>query len=170
MKRAEELGIYNNVFETDDRFLDLTFRIKDEFLTKNAHLMKEFGQVLMEAKSLCFELGASFEDYVDRVLGLHRNEAKAIMRVNEMDIDPEIGFENMKKVAAMKDEDMRMEAQAAFQEGHTPDMVQALFAERNKFDSSLDYLLSERERLEKSLEQITVKLAKIEMQIQEAGG
>ena len=48
---AEKKGIYENVFAKDRRFAGLTARIRDEFLAKNGHLMKELGGLLSEART-----------------------------------------------------------------------------------------------------------------------
>ena len=69
--------------------------------------MKEFGKLLIEALDLCQQNHANFEDYVDRELGLNRTAAKSIMKVYAMDVNPEIGFDNMKIVAGIIEEKQR---------------------------------------------------------------
>jgi len=39
--------------------------------------MKEFGSLLVEALELCEKHQASFEDYVERELSLHRTQAQS---------------------------------------------------------------------------------------------
>lgn len=165
--RAEEIQIFENIFYTNKSFISLTRKIKENFLDANAHLMKEFGQLLIEAHELCRQYNASFEDYVDRVLGLHRSAAKMIIKTSSMDINPEIGFENMKTVASIKDRDIRGMAEKAFLEGKSPDMVKAEFTSRQQPDDVLTFLLMERDRLERSLEHVSLKLAKIDQRIEE---
>jgi len=163
---AEEKGIYINVFETIPEFQELTERLKRDFLSRNGELMKEFGRILLEAQELCRIHHASFEDYADRVLRLHRSEAKTIMKTFTMDIKPEIGYENMKTVAKIKDEDARAGVEMAFMENYyTPDMVKAEMSRREQFDSRLSFLEAERDRIEQSLEKLTAKLAKVERDI-----
>ena len=163
---AEEKGIYINVFETIPEFRELTGRLKRDYLSRNGELMKEFGKILLEAQELCRRHHASFEDYVDRVLRLHRSEAKTIMKTFTMDIKPEIGYENMKTVAKIKDEDARTGVEMAFMENfYTPDMVKAEMSRKEQFDSRLSFLEAERERIEQSLEKLTAKLAKVERDI-----
>ena len=93
---AEEKGIFVNIFKKEKRFIELTKNIKEKFLSANGHLMKEFGKLLMDAYDLCLEYNVSFEDYVDRELQLHRSIAKTLMKFNSLNINPEIGYENMK--------------------------------------------------------------------------
>ncbi|MCU0822693.1 MAG: hypothetical protein MUC95_09525 [Spirochaetes bacterium] len=165
--RAEEKGIFVNIFSRDQRFIALTNKIKDKFLIKNGHLMKEFGRLLQEASKLCLENHVSFDDYVDRELGLHRTTAKTIMRVSASNVNPEIGFENMKTVASIRNDDNRKLAEEAFMEGKSPDMVRAEFTSRKKPDDALEYLIGEKNRIEKSIDKLTVMLARIERKIED---
>lgn len=163
---AEEKGVYNNVFDTIPEFQELTERLRRDYLTRNGELMKEFGRLLLEAQELCRMHHASFEDYVDRVLRLHRSEAKTIMKTFTLDIKPEIGYENMKTVAKVRDEDARAGVETAFMENFfTPDMVKAEMSRKEQFDSRLSFLEAERERLEQSLDKLTARLARVERDI-----
>ncbi len=168
--RAEELGIYDNIFDRDPAFAALTKKIREGFIAVNASLMKEFGELLSEARALCHEKHASFEDYVDRVLRLPRNEARALISIHRTGVDPAIGYENMKTVARIRDDGERKLAQEAFLEGNSPDMVRAQFRPQPQAPDRLGHLVAEKERLEKSLENLTVRLAKIEREIRELGG
>jgi hypothetical protein len=162
---AEEKGIHNNIFKKDKRFLDLTSKIKKNYLMANAQIMKDLGGLLEEADVLCHELNACFDDYVDRELLLHRGTAKLLMKIKSMNINPQIGYENMKTVAAIRDDTAREHAEEAFSEGMTPDMVRAEFAARNKPDGSMTQLLEERDKIERSIDTLTKKLVKIERRI-----
>jgi len=164
---AEEKGLYQSRFHSDPEFRELTARIKEQFLSANGNLMKEFGALLMEAHEMCRRHNASFHDYVDRVLGLHRGAAGAIMRVSSMDISPQIGFENMKTVASIRDPGRRQMAEAAFLEGQTPDMVKAEFSPRIKKLDTIGQLEAEKKRIEKNLETLTIRLADVERKIDE---
>jgi hypothetical protein len=166
---AEDKGIYRNVFKTDPKFVELTKKIKENFVNVDARLMKDFGKFLLEAFELCFENHLSFDDYVDRELQLHRNTAKTLIKIHTNDINPEIGYENMKTVANIRGNTEREQAESAFLEGRTPDMVRAeLRVQENpdtKYEKKIDYLLHEREKIERTIEKLTVKLARIEHQI-----
>lgn len=166
---AEEKGIYRNIFKTDEDFIALTKKIKDNFVNVDAHLMKDFGKFLLEAFELCLKNHLSFDDYVDRELQLHRNTAKTLIKIHSKDINPEIGYENMKMVANIREDTERERAETAFLEGRTPDMVRAELRVQeksvNKPDNKIDYLLHERDKIERTIEKLTVQLAKIEQQI-----
>ena len=163
---AEEKGIYKNLFATDERFIKLTTRIKQDYLHKNGSLMKEFGKLLIEALDLCQQNHANFEDYVDRALGLNRTAAKSIMKVYAMDVKPEIGFDNMKIVAGIKEENQRKEIEHSFEEGQSPDMVKATIKESKGIpDVTLPRLEAQKKRIEKSIHNLQQKLADVEMQM-----
>ncbi len=169
LQKAEQLGIYINVFEEDTRFKDLTSEIKDKYLSVNGQVMKDFGKLLIQALDLCQQNHAIFEDYVDRALGMNRNSAKSIMKVYAMDVDPEIGYENMKIISSVKEPQKRKELEQAFKEGQSQDMVkQAIRQEKPEPVMTLKRLESQKKRLEKSLQGLQVKLADLEMQIEEA--
>lgn len=163
--KAEETGLYNNVFETIPEFRELTAKIKNDYMAKNGFLMKEFGALLMQARELCREHNASFEDYVDRILGVHRNEAKIMIKTHALDINPEIGYENMKMVARIGDEDMRRGVEQAFFGEMSLDMIRAGMKPEKEFENRLRFLETEKERIEQSLERLTARLVKIERDI-----
>jgi len=165
--KAEEMSIFISIFSRDQKFVSLTKRIKEKFLINNGHLMKEFGQLLMEAQKLCFEKHVCFDDYVDRELGLHRTTAKSIVKIFSMNINPEIGYENMKTVASIKDREVRVQAEEAFLGGQTPDMVKAEYITRKKPEDKLEFLIAEKDRLEQSIARMAVKLAELERRIED---
>ena len=89
------------------------------------------------------------------------------MNVYEKDVTPDIGFDNMKTVASVKDDFLRKGVEESFLEGSSPDMVKAELFMKNKPNDSLERLMSEKSRIEKTLDSLTVKLAKIEMMIED---
>ncbi len=169
LMRAEELGVYKNIFETDERFLRLTERIKRDFIAGHGAMMKELGRILQEAQRLCTETGTRFEDYVERVLQLERSETKHILRVGESELPGEIGYENMKFISKVKDPEEREAALARLQAGDTPDMLKESFAaaRKNEPEDPEKRLRRERERILKNIEKMNRRLAEIE---EELGG
>ncbi len=171
---AEEAGICVNRFDSLQEFRELTRRIRTEFLSADGRLMRDFGKTLIEAMELCRQHGLSFEDYVDRTLGVHRNTAKAIMRVYAEDVPPEYGFDNMKLLAAIKDPAERKHAQSAFDRGLSPDMIRARFittsAGSDPEPDPLAVLTREKERIEHTIETLNSKLRNIEGRIERLQG
>jgi hypothetical protein len=165
LNKAEELGIYTNIFEKEDEFKNLTKEIKDNYLSKNGKIMKDMASLLVKAHELCLKYHTSFDDYMDRILGLHRSTAKTVMRFQNLSMDPQIGYEKMKIIASIKDEDVRNSIQKAFMEGQTQDSVKAMLRPPVIFEDKFDRLMKEKDRLEKLLENVTAKLDRIDKEI-----
>ena len=166
---AEKKGLYQNVFKTEPAFAEIAAELKEKYLKGNGELVKDFGKLLVRAYELCRLHDASFEDFVDRELGLHRNDAKMIMRTHTMDIDPAVGYDNMKIVARVRDEDTRKEVEKAFKEGKSPDMIKAEYCTKGTFSShdTIDELKAQRKRVSENIERLRIKLAELELKIQD---
>lgn len=160
---AEHKGIYANLFESDPRFTALTKRIREKYLGPGGALMKEFGRLLMEAEELCRECQASFDDYVDRVLMVHRAAAKTIMKLHALDVNPTIGYENMKTVAKIRDPERRTEVQNMFLDGNSPDMVKARFmSNAEAADDPVQRLLHEKSKIMNAIKTLQERLLEID--------
>lgn len=159
---AEEKGVYQNTFRVNPEFAALTRTIKERFLAKNGELMKDFGAYLIKAFELCARYHVSFDDYMDRELNLHRSSAKTIMKFSSLDLNPAIGYENMKIVAGIRDPVKLRQAERAFLEGKSPDTVKREFKSPTVDTSELDHLISEKKRLAASIDRLKRKLDEIE--------
>jgi hypothetical protein len=164
---AEEKGIYRNPFETIEEFQKLTARIREKFLAGSGSLMKELGRLLLEAHALCETHGTSFSDYLDRVLALPRTSAAVIMKSHSLDLDPRVGFENMRSLASIRDEGLRVKAQEELRAGHSPDMVKAKYGPSRAPKDPRDALEAERERLQKTIERMRKQLKEVEKRLAE---
>lgn len=163
LKVAEEKGIYINIYENDPRFIDLTQKIKSNYLEKNGEIMKDFGKMLIQALDLCQQKHAIFEDYVDRALGMNRTTAKSVMQMFARDVDTGIGFDNMKVVASIKEPTQRKEAESAFKKGLSQNEVRQTVKD-NKPEPNLTVkrLESQKKRIEKSIEDMRQRLLDVE--------
>jgi hypothetical protein len=168
---AEKKGVYNSIFKRDERFKTLTEKIRSEYLGENASIMKKFGNVLIEAVDLCNQTGASFEDYLDRELGIKRTEAAAVIKAFQYDVSSNIGYDQMKTVAKIKDENIRRQALTAFEQGMTEPMVKAEIINPDKYklqqQDEHEVLLEQKEKLEKQIAGMIEKLETIESRINE---
>jgi hypothetical protein len=131
--------------------------------------MRDFGELLIEAEELCKTTNTRFEDYVDRVLGLHRSAARVLMKMRAFDIDPALGFENMKTVAALRSEEDRQAAQNAFRAGKSPDMVKAEFGKKTQEKEPSEQLRQEKKRIERTIASLSLRLEEIEKRLGEIG-
>lgn len=159
--KAEELGIYKLDIEVNGELKELTEKIKKEYIEVNGKLMQEFGRLLAKAHALCEAANIRYEDYLDRVLCLPRNSAKEITKVGVVEVNPALGFDNMKKVAMIKKPDERASAEQQILNGKTPDTVGELM-KKHKNDDPREKLEKERNRLEKTIAALQHRLTLIE--------
>ena len=162
---AERTGFYHSPFEGIAEFAALTREIRGKFLAESGSLMKELGGLLQRAHELCEKHGTSFGDYVDRVLGLPRTSAQVIMKAHQQDLDPRVGFENMRGLTVIRDDGDRAKAQAALLAGRTPDMVKAAFGTRPKPRDARAELKEERARIARTIERLTSRLEEIDRRL-----
>ena len=162
LEEAEKKGIYTIGYKEFPELEALTEKIRNDYLKKNGVLMKEFGALLMEARELCLKYNVRYEDYIDRVLQLPRNSAKAAARVSAVNVTPDVGYENMKILAAIKDPEKRKNAEECFtKEGKSPDEVKAVFKPLPKEDP-LSRMLKEKKRIENTIAKLKNRLEEIE--------
>lgn len=162
---AEQKGLYTNPFDEIPEFQSLTRRIKDKFLSSSGALMKELGKLLVEAHELCEKHATSYTDYVDRVLAIPRASAQVIVKAHTLDMDPRVGFENMRTLAAIRDDGARKKASEALASGYSPDMVKAKFASKQKPKDPREALLEERTRIEKTIKRLQGQLKEIDKRL-----
>lgn len=163
LNRAEEMEIYYSPFTHDPEFMGLTYRIRNQFLRENGQLMKDFGAILEEARALCEARNARFDDYVERVLSLNKSAANTLMRIHNADVSAEIGYENMKTVASIRDPRLRKEAEEAFKSGQSADMVKdRTRAPQDEPEDPLAALEKEKKRIERTIQSLESKLKTVE--------
>jgi len=167
--KAEEKGIYHNIFDTNDEFVTLTKRIKSEFLAQNGNLVREFGRTLIEAQELCSKHDVSFADYLDRVLRIPRESAQGMMKSHIYEIEPELGYDNMRTLTGIKDQEIRVKAQNALVQGQTPAMVKEQFTARKQSDDEVQVLITERSSLERRISRLTTRLREIDDRLKNKG-
>jgi Zn-dependent peptidase ImmA (M78 family) len=168
LQRAENMGLYENTLEKVDELQDLAESMRRRFIQTNGELMKEFGHALMEAEKLCRKHGARFEDFVERVLQMPKSTASTLMKVKAMDLPPDLGYENMKTLASVRNKEARGEAIEAFRQGYTPDMVKQGIKERGpvRQQDPVKKLESEKRRIERSLDSLKSRLEEIEHELE----
>ncbi len=170
LNRAEQQQLYYSPFTHDPEFMGLSYRIRTQFLQQNGQLMKEFGAVLAEAQQLCENRNARFDDYVERVLSVNKSVANTLMRIYERDVSAELGYENMKTVAAIGDPAQRKAAEDAFKSGQSADMVKAWTrTPEDHTENPLDALQKEKRRIERTIQSLESKLKTVEERLASLG-
>ncbi len=166
LRQAEQKELHTSMFETNEEFVQLTKEIKERFVFVSGKLMKDLGALLLKAHTLCEKHRASFFDYLDRVLNLPRSSATTVIKAFNMDLDPNVGFENMRTLTRIGDSGKRSAAQKALLQGMSPDWVKHQFVKNEPVVEPLERLLAERERTERQIKRLQVKLIEIERRIE----
>ena len=171
LKAAEKKKIYSNPFKTDQEFIDLTKEIRENYIKKNGALMKKLGSLLFRARELCIKKHLCFDDYADRELNLHRSVAKTVIKLNSFDISPEIGYENMKTVAAVANHEKRVLVEKEFLKHESPDLVKIKVRDGQIIpDAETDpvkMLEDEKIKIEKTILTLQKKLENVENRIKD---
>lgn len=166
--KAEELGLYSSPFEGDPELRRITARIR-ALTAENGTLMKEVGALLRRARELCAKNDADFGDYLDRALRLPRALAGAAEAVARLDLDPRVGFENMKTLARIPQAAARAAAEKGLLERESPEMVRDRYAAPAREEIRRDpeaELRTERRRIERTIARLQQRLAEIDSRLQ----
>lgn len=167
LDKAEAKKLYRNIFKSEPDFVSLSERIRRDFLTANGELMINFGKVLSEAHALCAKHCVEFEDYLDRELGMHRNVAKTAMKVSTREIDPAVGYDNMKLLARIPDPKTMRIAEQALLSGKSPDTVRMEYVAKPKSEDRRTNLVNEKRRIENTIERLNARLKTLSREIEE---
>ena len=92
--------------------------------------------------------------------------AAELVDVTEHDLEPAIGFENMRTVARISDEKRRNLAQTALLDGDSPETVKARYAASPREQDPLDALQTEKRRIERTIQSLTARLRDLDTRIQ----
>jgi hypothetical protein len=166
LEAAEKKNIYRDVFRDNAELTELTELIRKKFLLENGSLVKEMGKHLLRAHELCNTAGARFEDYVDRVLRIPRVAADMAVKMYQYDLDPQVGADNMRFLAGIRDDDERLTAEAALVKGKSPDTVRSgLRGPAGEEDNQLR-LSKEKQRLERTIASLSRRLEEVTRELE----
>ncbi|MCL2764077.1 MAG: hypothetical protein FWD40_02200 [Treponema sp.] len=166
LEKAESKKIYNDVFSVSPELLKLTEVIRNKYLKNNGELVKEMGKHLIKAHELCTGIGVRFEDYVDRMLRIPRAAANTAMKMFEYDIAPEVGADNMRFLAGIRNGDERKAAETALKKGKSPDSVKVqVRGTEKKEEDPVAILEKEKERLERTIAALNKRLEEVKREL-----
>jgi len=165
LEKAEAKKIYTDVFSGSPELIKLTEVIRSKYLKNNGELVKEMGKHLLTAHNMCFKIGVRFEDYVDRMLRIPKAAANLAIKMFEYDITPEIGPDNMRFVAGIRNSDDRKAAETAFIKGKSPDTVKVQIRGKEKEEDPVERLEKERQRLERTIATLNKRLEEVKMEL-----
>jgi len=167
LEKAETKKIYSDVFAVSPELLKLTEIIRNKYLKNNGELVKEMGKQLLKAHDLCTKIGVRFEDYVDRMLRIPRAAANTAIKMFELDIAPEVGADNMRFLAGIRESDERKAAETALIKGKSPDTVKVQVRGKEKDEDPLQRLEKEKERLERTINTLSKRLDEVKRELRE---
>lgn len=167
---AEQQGVYRTGLDDAPALQKITERIKEKYLAQNGLMFKEFGSLLAQAGQLCRDIGLRFEDYLDRVLCIPKNAAKLAIKAFEYDINPVIGVDNMRYVAALRPGDARLSAEKSLLLGKSPDSVKQSLREaaRPAEEDARAALEKEKQRLERTIAALRKRLDEVDQKLTSA--
>ncbi len=165
LEKAEKEGLYSIGFEKSDALAELTEEIRSKYLEPNGRLMQGLGELLSKAHVLCREAGVRYEDYIDRVLCLPRTAAKTAIRVSSLSVNPALGYDTMKIVAAQPTPEKRAAAEQQFFARRSPDSVKAALTKKAEEEDPKVRLEKEKKRLEKTIAMLTSRLDQVEQSL-----
>ena len=168
LENAGAKKIYRDVFSESPELEKLTETIRTKYLRNNGALVKEMGKYLLKANELCTKIGVRFEDYVDRMLRIPRTAANIAVKMYEYDLNPEVGADNMRFLAGIRDSDDRKAAETALVKGKSPDTVK--MAVRGKTEAEEDpssRLEKEKQRLERTIAALIKRLEEVKRKLDE---
>ncbi|MBN1524982.1 MAG: hypothetical protein JW904_10885 [Spirochaetales bacterium] len=164
---AEEMNLYTNIFVSNQEFIELTEKIKQEFIVEHGLLIQEFGKILLSAHELCDKYHVHFDDYVNRILKIKHSQAESLIRISSLELDPSLGYENMKALSRIGDGERRAQAQQDLKGEYSPVMVEMKYRQKEDEDDPLIVLTREKMKLEKTIDTLRKKLALVEHRIKE---
>jgi hypothetical protein len=172
LRKAEEEGVYENVFTNEKDFVNMTAEIKSKFIGENGKIMKEMGGLLMRAMELCKKHDVPFEDYLERTLAVPKATAQVAVRSFAENITPVHGFDTMKLLANIRKGPDRQAAETAIAKGESFHTIKSLVAGKppepvvgkGKVDKA-EVLVSEKKRIQKKIEELKERMAEIDRQI-----
>ncbi|MDR2246891.1 MAG: hypothetical protein LBE17_09560 [Treponema sp.] len=174
LEKAETRKVYKNIFADSPELAELTETIRSQYLRENGNLVKELGMHLLRAHELCAAIGARFEDYIDRVLCIPRLSATTAIKMYQYNLNPQVGADNMRFLAGIKNADERTAAEQALINGKSPDSVKAAVrgglravpSEPLTGEEQRTRLEKEKHRLERTIASLTKRLSEVEEEME----
>jgi hypothetical protein len=170
LRRAEDLGLYENLGRTNGRLAHLAEKIRKECLAVEGEAMSRMGRLLAEALEVCHQEGANFEDFLDRVLVLPRNTAKLAIKAYSQAVPTDAGQEAIKVISRGKDPRERQEIFQKLQNGHSHGMIKQSMKLPPSVPSDPEkVLIKEKAKIEGDIRRLQKRLAMLEKELEEIG-
>ncbi len=161
LEKAEEKELYNISIEGSPELLEITHEIKNVILVEDGKLIKELGKLLGKARTLCKKAGVRYEDYIDRILCLPRASATAMEKISAYNINSNLGYDSMKMLASIGNDEKRAEAEKLLLNKQSPVSVKDQIYPKEKKDPRRE-LEKEKKRIQRTIVSLQAKLELIE--------
>jgi hypothetical protein len=166
LETAEKKNIYQDLFQNNPELAELTALIRKKYLLENGGLVKEMGRQLLRAHELCTAAGARFEDYIGRVLRIPWTAADTAIKMYQYDLDPQVGADNMRFLAGIKNGSRRLAAEESLVQGKSPDTVRAAVQNRGEEEDPQLRLSKEKQRLERTIASLSRRLDEVNRELE----
>jgi hypothetical protein len=164
---AEGSGLYVNP-SRGEAIAPTTTKLEN-LIAESGRVMRRIGDALLEAAAICEQEGGRFDDYVMRTLKQTMPWAKACMAAAGGAIPEELGTENMKAVAAIKNVEERAAAVDALTGDLSPQQVKAAKRAGEEPADVVARLEKELARISKTIEHLTTREAEIAKALEQIG-
>jgi hypothetical protein len=101
------------------------------------------------------------------MLRIPRTTANAAIKMFEYDIAPELGADNMRFLAGIRNIEERQAAETALIKGKSPDTVKIQVRGKTKEIDPIDLLEKEKSRLERTIITLTKRLEEVKRELKE---
>jgi hypothetical protein len=162
---AETTEAYKNPTK-QPAFASTTKNLQD-LIAESGRIMREIGLALIEASKLCQEEGARFDDYVMRVLKQTMSWARSCMAAALMDLPKNLGAENIKVIASIKNPDERGSVISGMAGNLSPQQIAVSRASAREPEDVVDRLKKESERITRTIEHLLSRQAEIERNLED---
>jgi hypothetical protein len=167
--QAEVKGVYKDPFNAPE-FSKQEQELKS-LLAQSSEVMGKIGIALVGVSSQCEKLGARFEDFVMRHLKQNPRWARVAMNAAIFipDLPLEVGAENIKVLAGIKNNNEREAAAVALEGTLSPQQVKFARSSSNNSDDATERLKKEMRRIETTIEKLENRKKEIQRTLIDSG-
>lgn len=171
LAEAEKKGVFVDVFRTDPEFTQLTQSIRNDYLKPQAAFLRELGQLLGRAETLCRERSLSYRDYVERELGLRIPTARLALACHREELPDEITPDQARTLLRLPREERPILIEQLKQgktEAQVVELSRPPSALAANAESRIEQLRKRKMRLQALVQKYSVEIQRIEEEIHQA--
>lgn len=171
--REQELLKEQSPWQRDPGMEQLSGELKGDLLPRYGRIVLELGDLYLRVWRRCEEKGFPFGLWLEEESGMDAPEARRMMKLKEEGIRPEPGYEAMKRLVKLPQEERRVAEEAVVSGEKSAKAVEAVYQapaplKRNSEDEA-QRLLHEKELLEKRMMKIQNRIERLHQRLAEMG-